>query len=205
MAFSRDFLKALSLTDEQVSAIIQEHTSVTDALKAQRDKANKELEDAKKDAAKVPELQKELDSLRGGEDYKAKYEKAVKDHEEYVKGIEAKEEAAKVKAAYRKLLADEQIKADRIDFVINHTDLSNVKLDKDGNLQNAEDLKKTINDSKDGWGVFKVTTHERKQSVATPPDSNDTGKEMSRAKELAQRFQQERYGIKADAGKEKNE
>lgn len=204
MAFSREFLKALSLTDDQVSSIIQEHTSVTDALKAQRDKAKEELAEAKKEAAKVPDLQKELDGLKNGEDYKSKYEKAVKDHEEYVKGIEAKETAEKVKAAYRKLLADEQIKADRIDFVINHSDLSNLKLDKDGNLEGVEDLKKSINDSKDGWGMFKVTVRERKQNVSTPPE-NGTGSGMSRAKELAQKFAQERYGVKPDTGKEKNE
>ena len=201
MAFSRDFLKALSLTDEQVSAIIQEHTSVTDALKAQRDKAKEELETAKKEAAKVPDLQKEIDGYKNGEDYKAKYEQAVKDHDDYVKGIEAKEQAEKVKSAYRKLLADEQIKSDRIDFVINHTDLTNVKLDKDGNLVDVEALKKTINDSKDGWGVFKTVVKERKQTVATPPESG-TGSGMSRAKELAQKFQQDRYGVKPDTGKE---
>ena len=204
MAFSRDFLKALSLTDEQVSAIIQEHTSVTDALKAQRDKAKEDLAAAQKEAAKVAELQKELDGLKGGEDYKAKWEKAVKEHDEYVKGVEARETAEKVKAAYRKLLADEQIKADRIDFVISHTDLSNVKLDKDGRLEGVDELKKTINDSKDGWGIFKVQTKERKPSVATPPEGG-TGSGMSRAKELAQKYAQERYGVKPDAGKEKNE
>lgn len=191
----------MNLTDEQVSAIIQEHTSVTDALKAQRDKAKEDLSEAQKEAAKVADLQKELDGLKGGEDYKTKYEQAVKEHDDYVKGIEAKEQAEKVKAAYRKLLADEQIKTDRIDFVINHTDLSNVKLDKDGNLQDVDSLKKTINDSKDGWGVFKVTTVERKPNVATPPEGG-TGSGMSRAKELAQKFAQERYGVKPDTGKE---
>ena len=201
MAFSRDFLKALNLTDEQVSAIIQEHTSVTDALKAQRDKAKEDLANANKEVARIPDLQKEIDALKGGEDYKAKYEQAVKAHDDYVKGIEAKETAEKVKSAYRKLLADEQIKADRIDFVVNHTDLTNVKLDKDGNLADAESLKKTINDSTDGWGMFKVSTEVRKPNVPTPPGSG-TGTGMSRAKELAQKYQQERYGVKPDTGKE---
>lgn len=191
----------MSLTDEQVSAIIQEHTSVTDALKAQRDKAKEEAAEFKKQADELPKVQKELDELKNGEDYKAKYEKAVKDHDDYVKSVEAKETAEKVKAAYRKLLADEQIKADRIDFVLNHSDLSNMKLDKDGNLENVEEIKKTLNDSNDGWGMFKVTTKERKQTVPTPPQG-DTGKGMSRAKELAQKFAQERYGVKPDTGKE---
>lgn len=198
MAFSRDFLKALGLNDEQVSAVVQEHTSVTDALKAQRDKAKEELAAAQKEAAKVPEMQKEIDSLKGGEDYKAKYEQAVKDHDAYVKDIEAKEQAEKVKAAYGKLLADEQIKADRVEFVLSHSDLTNVKLDKDGKLIDSDNLKKAINDE---WGFFKVKTTEKKPNVATPPESG-TGTGMSRAKELAQKFQQERYGVKPDTGKE---
>lgn len=188
----------MNLTDEQVSAIIQEHTSVTDALKAQRDKAKEDLAAAQKDAAKIPELQKEIDGLKGGEDYKAKYEQAVKEHADYVKGIEAKEQAAKVRAAYGKLLADEQIKADRVEFVLKHSDLTNVKLDKDGNLTDTDSLKKAINDE---WGFFKVKTTEKKPNVATPPEGG-TGSGMSRAKELAQKFAQERYGIKPDAGKE---
>ena len=196
--FTREFLKAIGLNEEQISAAVQEHTNVTDALKAQRDQAKQELEAVKKEAAKVPELQKELDGLKGGEDYKAKYEQAVKEHGDYVKGIEAKEQAAKVKTAYGKLLADEQIKSDRVEFILNHTDLSNVKLDKDGNLADADNLKKSINDE---WGFFKVKTKENKPSVATPPEGG-TGTGMSRAKELAQKYQQERYGVKPDAGKE---
>lgn len=198
MAFTREFLKALSLTDDQVSTIMQEHVSVTDALKAQRDKAKEDAANQKKEADKIPELQKQIDELKGGEDYKSKYEQAVNEHKEYVKGIEAKEQAEKIKTAYSKLLADEQIKSDRIDFVIKHSDLTNVKLDKDGNLEDAENLKKTINDD---WGIFKATVKERKQTVPTPPETG-TGTGMSRAKELAQKFQQERYGVKPDTGKE---
>lgn len=199
MAFSRNWLKSLSLTDEQVSAIIEEHTSVTDALKAQRDKANEDLATAQKDAAKVTDLQKELDALKGGEDFKAKYEKEHQDFEDFKAELTKKEEAEKVKSAYGKLLADEHIKADRIDFIIKHSDLTNVKLDKDGNLSDADSLKKTINDD---WGIFKATVKEKKQTVATPPDSGTTGTGMSRAKELALKYQKERYGVKPDTGKE---
>lgn len=199
MAFSREFLKSLSLTDDQVAAIIQEHTSVTDALKAQRDKAKEELETAKKEAAKIPEMQKEIDGLKNGEDYKSKYEKEHQDFEDFKAELTKKETAEKVKTAYSKLLADEQIKADRIDFVVKHSDLTNMKLDKDGNLENADAIKKTVGEE---WGIFKATVKERKQNVATPPKDGTTGTGMSRAKELAQKFAQERYGVKPDTGKE---
>lgn len=199
MAFTRNWLKSLSLTDEQVSAIIEEHTSVTDALKAQRDEAKEQAANLKKDADRIPELEKEIEGLKGGEDYKAKWEQAKKDLDDYKAEVSQKEEAEKVKAAYKKLLTDEKIKDDRIEMVMRHTDFADMKLDKDGNLENADALKKTINDD---WGVFRVTVKERKQSVSTPPDSGSTGTGMSRAKELAQKFAQERYGVKPDTGKE---
>ena len=50
----------MSLSGEQIQAIIDEHTSVTDALKAQRDKFEKEAQTYKAEAEKVPEIQKEL-------------------------------------------------------------------------------------------------------------------------------------------------
>lgn len=200
-SLSREFLKALGVADEAITAICERHTEITSDLKAQRDKMKQELDDAKAEAAKVPELQKEIEGLKGGEDWKAKYEQSVKDHDEYVKGIEAKETAEKVKTAYRKLLADEQIKADRIDFVVNHSDLSKMTLDKDGNLEGVDELKKTINDSKDGWGMFKVQTKERKPTLATPPEGG-TGTGASRARDIYVKHMKQQ-GVKIeDTGKE---
>lgn len=198
MAFTRNWLKSLGLNDEQIGAVIEEHTSVTDGFKDSLSKAKSEAEEAKKEAEKIPELQKELDGYKNGEDFKAKYEKEHQDFETFKADMTKKEEAEKVKSAYGKLLADEQIKADRIDFVLKHTDLTNVKLDKDGNLADVDSLKKTISDD---WGIFKTKVTERKQTVPTPPDG-DKGTGISRAKELAQKFQQDRYGVKSDTGKE---
>lgn len=201
-SFSREFLKALGLTDDQMSAIVERHTEVTDALKAQRDEAKEALAAAQKEAAKVPEMQKEIDSLKGGEDWKSKYEKEHGDFENFKAEQTKKEEAKKVEAAYRKLLADEQIKADRHDFIVSHTNLSEAKLDKDGNLENAEALKKEINDSVNGWGAFKVTVKEKKQTVPTPPKDGSTGTGTSRAREIYVNHMKQQ-GIKVeDAGKE---
>lgn len=199
MAFTRNWLKSLGLTDEQVGAIVEEHTAVTDGFKETLKKAKEEADTAKAEAAKIPDLQKELDEYRKGDDFKAKYEKEHQDFEDFKAELTKKEEAEKVKTAYSKLLADEQIKADRIDFVVKHTDLSTMKLDKDGNLEDAESLKKTIGED---WGIFKATVKEKKQTVATPPASGTAGTGVSRAKEIAQKYQQERYGVKKDTGKE---
>ena len=54
MAVTRSFLKGMGLTDEQVSAIIEEHSNTVNGLIEARDSY-------KADAEKVPELQQEID------------------------------------------------------------------------------------------------------------------------------------------------
>lgn len=173
MAFTRSFLKALGLTDEQVGAIIDEHTGVTDALKKQRD-------DYKAEAEKLADARKELDALKGGEDYKARYEEEHKSFEAYKADVAKKENRAKVEAEYRKLLADEKISAKRIDAVIRLTDLDGMKLDKDGHLTDTDKLREGI---RKDWSEYITETTERGAQVATPPT---TGKpQMSKTEILA--------------------
>ena len=159
MAFTRAFLKALGLTDEQVGAIIDEHTGVTDALKKQRD-------DYKAEADKLAYARKELDALKGEGDYKARYEEEHKSFEAYKADVAKKENRARVEAEYRKLLADEKINAKRIDAVIRLTDLDGMKLDKDGHLTDTDKLREDI---KKDWSEYITETTERGAQVATPP------------------------------------
>ena len=197
--FTRNFLKALGLTDDQVNAIVEEHTAVTDALKKQRDDAKAEADKFKADAEKLPDVQKELDTFKNGEDFKAKYDKEHQDFEDYKATIAANETLAKKKAAYRQLLMDENISEKRLDAVIRTTDFEKITLDKDGKLEKVADLKKAIDSE---WGDFKVTVHERKPSIATPPSGGSGSSQPSRARELAQKFHAERYGAPQGAGKE---
>lgn len=198
MAFTRNFLKALGLTDEQVGTIVEEHTSVTDALKKQRDDYKAEAEKYKADADQLPTVKKELDDLKNGEDFKSKYEQEHTDFENYKAEIAKNELLAKKKAAYRQLLIDEQINEKRLDAVLRTTDFDKIALDKDGKLEKVADLKKAIDTE---WGDFKVTVHERKPTIATPPSGGAGGTQPSRARELAQKFHAERYGAPS-AGKE---
>ena len=64
MSFTRNFLKTMSLTDEQVQAIMEEHLSVTDSLKAQRDKFEQDAKSYKEQADKVPELEKQIQGYK---------------------------------------------------------------------------------------------------------------------------------------------
>ena len=171
MGFSRSFLKATGLSDEQITAVIEEHTAVTDALKAERDKF-------KDQASKAADLQKQLDGMKGGEDWQKKFEDEHKAFEDFKKQTAQDAESAKVRAAYRKLLAEEGISEKRLDSIMKVTDLSKVKLDKDGNLVDVESLKKAINDE---WSEFKTTVTEKGAQVDKPPQ---TGKPTKTKEEI---------------------
>lgn len=191
MAFTRNFLKSVGLTDEQLTAVLEAHTEVTDELKKQRD-------GFKAEAEKIPELQKQLDELKSSEDFKAKYEKEHADFEAYKNEVAEEAETAKKKAAYRKLLADEGINEKRLDAVLRLTDFSGMKLDKDGNLSDVDKLKKNISEE---WSDYKVTKENRGADVPTPPAQTNNGG-GSRAAELARAYQAQKYGVVDTKGKE---
>lgn len=180
MAFTRNFLKSTGLSDEQISAVIEEHTAVTDALKKERD-------GYKEQAEKAADLQKQLDDLANGEDFKAKYEEEHKAFEDFKKKTADDAEAARIKAAYRKLLAGEGIGEKRLDSILKVTDLSKLKLDKDGNLEKVDELKKAINDE---WSEFKTTVTEKGAVVEKPLQTGKatkTKEEIFAIKDTAER------------------
>jgi len=198
MAFSRNWLKTMGLSDEQVQSIMEEHTSVTDALKAQRDQAQADVKALQTKADKFDETEKELLTLKG-EDFKSKYENEHQAFEDYKKKIATETETAKVKSAYRQLLLDEKISEKRVDSVLKLTDFSEMKLGEDGKLENLDALKENIGKE---WGEFKVTQSERKQNVPTPPGNGNQGAGESRARDLYLNHLKQK-GIKVDdAGEE---
>lgn len=185
MAFSRNFLKSIGLTDEQISSVMEEHTAITDALKKDRDAF-------KSDAEKVPGLQRELETLKGGEDFKAKYEQEHQNFEQYKADIAKNERLEKVKAAYRKLLLDEKISEKRLDGIIRLTDFEKIKLDKEGNLEDVATLKDNIGKE---WGEFRVSTKEKDHKPDTPPDK-DNGDAGSSIREMTAKWHAAKYGTK---------
>lgn len=184
MAFTRKFLKSLGLNEDQVESVIEAHTEVTDAQKA----TIAELTDK---AAKADELQKELDKMSGGEDWQKKYQDKDQELKNYKASVESKEREAAVKAAYRELLVGEHVGERQLDAVLNVTDFKEMKLDKDGKLENVDALKENIRQK---WSGFITTESERGASVANPPKPNNPAGANSRAAELAKRFHEQRYG-----------
>lgn len=180
MAFTRNFLKSTGLTDEQISAVMEEHVAVVDGLKADRDSYKQEAE-------KAADLQKQLDDLAKGENWQKKFEDEHKAFEDFKAKTASDAEAAKVRSAYRKLLAGEGIGEKRLDTILKVTDLSKMKLDKDGNLVDEATLKKAINDE---WSEFKTVVTERGAQVEKPLQTGKatkTKEEIFAIKDTAER------------------
>ena len=184
-SFGRKWLEGI-LENEELTAkekaqqIMDVHITVTDGLKDERD-------NYKAEADKAADLQKQLDDLANGEDFKKKYEDEHKAFEDFRKQTASEANAAKVRAAYRKLLADEGISEKRLDSIIKVTDLSKMKLDKDGNLEDVDGLKKTIDDE---WSEFKTTVTEKGAVVEKPIQTGKATKtkaEILEIKDTAER------------------
>lgn len=161
MALTRAMLKGMQLTEEQVSAIIEEHSNTVQGLKD-------EIKKYKVDAEKLPEVQKELDKLKEGDgnNWEKKYNDEHKAFEDYKKEVADKEATAKVRSAYRKLLVENGVGEKHIDAVLRVTDFSNVKIGKEGKLENADKLTESI---KSEWAGFITTTGTKGASVDNPP------------------------------------
>lgn len=170
MALTRSMLKGMGLTEEQVGAIIDAHTETVDGLKGERDKYKKEIE-------KIPELEKKIDELENSkddEDWQGKYEEEHKKFEEYKNEVSGKETAAQVEKAYRKLLVEKCGVGDKyVDTICNVTKFSDMKLDKDGNLVDADKLEENVKAKYSGFISSKET---RGKEVETPPSGGGKAK-----------------------------
>lgn len=172
MAVTRSFLKGMGLTDEQVSAIIEEHANTVNGLKEARDAY-------KADAEKLADVQKELDGLKAnnGDDWHSKYDTLKKTFDDYKTETANRERSEKVKAAYTQLLKDANVDEKRIDAILKITDLSDKQLDESGKFADADTMLKAIRDE---WGAFIQTTSTKGAPVETPPE-NHSGSTMTRA------------------------
>lgn len=168
---TRKFLTALGIEDENVQdQIISAHTEATDALKEQRD-------GYKADAEKLPEVQKELDTLKeqSGDKIKAQYDKLKKDFDDYKEEQQKKEITAKKKSAYKGLLKDAGISASRIDAVLKVSDVDGIEFDDEGKIKDSDKLVENI---KKEWADFIVKSTEKGAQVGNPPANE--GKALSR-------------------------
>ena len=182
MALSRKFLSALGIEAEKIDEIINAHTETVDGLK-------NELEAAKADADRLKAVQKELDDLRkaaGNEsEYKEKYEKEHAAFEKFKADTEAERILAAKKTAYRDILKDAGITADKaVEKVLKYTKFSELELEESGKFKDAAKLLKSV---KEEWPELITTEGQKGADTGNPPANNggSTFAAMSLADKMA--------------------
>lgn len=182
MALTRKLLKGLGLTDEQMETIIDAHSETVEGLKSERD-------GYKADAEKLTSVQQELDAIKN-DGWKGKYEAEKTAHDALKQDIADRETKAAKVAAFRQLLADENISDKRIDTVIKASAsvIDAMELDDEGKPTKADELKQGI---KDEWSDFIVTTKQEGAKVTHPPENTGGGK-LTKA-EIFKRDERGRY------------
>lgn len=163
--------------------LCRRHSIVIDEIKEERD-------GLKEKAEKADTLQKELDDIKK-EDYKTKYETEKKAHDELKATTAAeKEHTTKIKA-FKEMLKAEGFTEKGIEKILKY-DIEKVKLNKEGKIDNADDLKKHCSDE---WGDYKGKETTTGTSVANPPAGTNTPeRKPSRAAELAAKYHSNLYG-----------
>ena len=172
----------MGIEADKIEVIITAHSETVEALKNERDTAKENAEKYRKDAEKLPGIQKELDKLKedaakGDPDaFKTKYEKLKADFDKYKGEQEEKEIFSKKSDAYRELLKAAGISEKRIDAVLRVSDIKGVELDEEGKIKDADKLTETV---KNEWADFITSTHKKGADTSTPP-SNTGGNKMTK-------------------------
>lgn len=193
MALTRKFLAALGIEADKIEQIIDSHTEVTEAIKAERDRY-------KADAEKITDIQKQLDEankkLEGADkdDYKGKYESEKEAHEKLKNEISAKETAAKKSDALKALLKEKGYSEKGISKIAKYGGfLDGIEFDENGKIKNSDKL---ISDVESEWSEYKSSPSNFEYKPETPPNNGGSSEKPSRAAEIAAAHHNKLYGSK---------
>ena len=156
-------------TEDIENKLIALHLGVVDPLKD-------EVAKYRESAEKLSTVQKELDDLKNGKDWKAEHDKLKKQFDDYKASTEAKETESAKREAVREAAKKAGLSDAGIAKAVKYADLSKVELGENGK---AKDADKLAADIKGEWGDYAATTTTKGAKVETPPA---TGK-ATRSKE----------------------
>ncbi len=194
MGLSRKMLAAMDIPAEKIDEIISAHTETVSAIKEERDAL-------KADAAKVPDLEKQIESVskeletyKSG-DWENKYNTVNGEYTKYKADVEAKAVKSAKESAYKQLLLDAGISDKRIATVLKVSDIDGVELDKDGKIKDADKITENV---KSEWADFIESKREKGADVPKPPANNggEDEKKPSRAAQMTAQYYAEHYGNK---------
>ena len=172
MALTRNMLKGMSLTDEQIDTIIESHAETVDGLKAERDKY-------KANAEKLAEVQEELNALKAKGDggYKEKYDKLKVDFDNYKAEIENAKKLEAKKTAYRELIKDAGLSEKGAEKALKYAEWDKIEVE-DGKIKDSKEHMKAL---KEEWAEYVVKENTEGASVTNPPANNGSSKYSSKA------------------------
>lgn len=176
--------------DEAVNKIVDGHVTSINALREERD-------GYKADAEKLPGVQKELDDLKaatsGNANLQEQLTKAQNDLKDYKAQVQKEKDTETKKSLYRGILKELKVDEKRFDSILKVTDIDSMKLNKDGQLDGVDDIKKSVQTE---WADFIVSEKKQGADVETPPAGGDgSPKPVSRAAQLAQKYNANLYGV----------
>lgn len=139
------------------------------------------------------QLQTAEDSVTTAEKWKKKYENEAKAFSDFKAEQEAKETEATKKDAYSNLLKEVGIADKWIGRAMKGVSFSDLEIDKNGKIANADTLKDSI---KKEWGDCIATEETKGAETAKPPvnDGREGGKAPSRAAQIVAKYHSDIYG-----------
>ena len=165
MSVTRKMLKAMGIEEDKIDQIIEAHRESVDAVAEERDKYK---EQAEKLANVEKDLVKANAKLEDLADASEKLKNLQKEYDGYRADVEAKATKAEKARMYKELLTKAGIPEKRQDAILKVTNLDDVKVGKDGKLENAKELSESINQE---WADFKVTEKIKGADIFNPPSS----------------------------------
>lgn len=184
MSLTHKALSAMGIEPEKIEQILEMHRETIDSIKADKDKALKDLETLKAEAEKVTNLEKELSKLK---DVSDKYASLKEEYDKYKTDQTAKETKAAKTKAYRQMLKEIGVSDKFYDDVIRIADIDSIELDDQGSIKNVEELKTT---AKDKWAPYIFTEEKKGADTPTPPSNTGgakTKKEIMAIKDYGER------------------
>lgn len=160
MALTRNFLKALGLTDEQIGSIVENHMETVDALKKERDGYRAQ-------ADSVGEVAKERDELKAQLEKAGDIAKVQAEFDAYRTSVEKRDLNAKKRSALDAAFKAAGVSRETFrNSMLKAWDMETVELDDSGAIKDIDGLNATV--QKD-YGDFIATNEDKPLPPNSPP------------------------------------
>ena len=175
MALTRNFLKSMALTDEQVNAIIEAHAETVDGLKTRITEAQQAAQGIEAVTQERDQFKNELETLRksSGDAVKVQAE-----FDAYKQQVEASQLAGKKRDALDALFKENGVQRDTFRAaMLKAWNLDTVELDENGAVKDPDSIANAI---KTDYADFVATTQTTGVPPATPPAGGGGARKMTR-------------------------